>query len=102
VSGREAQAAIKGAALSIVLCLPLGGCTYDYLQRTDRVGYSAGNAVKANLESETINPSKRSMYQTSGLGKDGSVILPAASGSSTAAATPASASATAAPGIGQP
>lgn len=56
----------------------LGGCSYDYLQHTDRVAYSAGNAVKANLERETINPSKGSMYDTSGLGKNGAVVpLPA-------------------------
>jgi hypothetical protein len=60
------------------LLLPLGGCAYDYMQHTDRVGYTAGDAVRANLESETINPSHRSMYDTSGLGKNGSVITPAA------------------------
>ena len=48
-----------------------GGCAYDYAQRTDRVGYSAGNAVKANMAMQTINPSKDSMYNTKGLGKDG-------------------------------
>ncbi|HEV7718091.1 MAG TPA: hypothetical protein VGO70_03840 [Arsenicitalea sp.] len=62
------------AGLAALLALPLGGCTYDYLQHTDRVAYSAGNAVKANLESETINPSKGSMYVTSGLGKNGAVV----------------------------
>ena len=36
--------------------------------------YSAGNAVKANLEAQTIDPSKKSMYKTKGLGKDGLVI----------------------------
>ena len=34
--------------------LLLSACTYDYLQRTDRVGYSAGDAVRANLEAQTI------------------------------------------------
>lgn len=61
-------AALAGTALV------LGGCTYDYLQRTDRVGHSAGDAVKANLERETKDPSKKSMYDTKGLGKDGVVI----------------------------
>ena len=60
-------------ALAVVAAL-LAGCTYDYLQRTDRVAYSAGNAVKANLEAQTIDPSKKSMYKTKGLGKDGLVI----------------------------
>jgi hypothetical protein len=61
-----------------MLALALGGCTYDYLQHTDRVAYSAGDAVTANLESETINPSKRSMYSTAGLGKNGAVLVTAA------------------------
>jgi hypothetical protein len=58
--------AFAGAA-----ALALAGCAYDYLQHTDRVGYSAGDAVKANLAQETTNPSRRSMYVTSGLGKNG-------------------------------
>lgn len=58
----------------LLLVLALGGCTYDYMQRTDRVGYSAGDAVRANLERETMNPTKRSMYDTRGLGKDGKVV----------------------------
>ena len=66
--------ALKIASLAALLMLPLGGCAYDYLQHTDRVGYSAGDAVHANLESETINPSKRSMRITSGLGKNGNVV----------------------------
>jgi hypothetical protein len=72
----QGQLAVRSAALAALLAPLLGGCTYDYLQRTDRVAYSAGNAVKANLERETINPSKDSMYVTSGLGKNGSVIPP--------------------------
>ena len=57
------------------LCLaPLTGCAYDYTQRVDRVSYSAGNAVRANLERETMNPSKRSMQSTNGLGKNGIVV----------------------------
>ena len=56
----------------------LSGCAYDYLQHTDRVSFKAGDAVHANLESETTNPDKRSMYVTTGLGANGSV-MPAAS-----------------------
>ena len=63
---------LKAAALA-GLTLLLGGCTYDYLQRTDRVAYSAGDAVRANLERETINPTRSSMYVTKGLGRNGSV-----------------------------
>lgn len=69
----KGQAARK-IALVALLALLQGGCTYDYLQRTDRVAYGAGNAVKANLARETANPSKDSMYVTTGLGRNGSVI----------------------------
>ncbi|WP_417307625.1 hypothetical protein [Devosia sp.] len=56
------------------LLLLLGGCIYDYTQRTDRVSYNAGDAVKANLEAQTTDPSKDSMYRTDGLGKNGAVV----------------------------
>lgn len=65
--------AVRSAAIAAALALLLSGCAYDYLQRTDRVAYSAGDAVKANLASETVNPSKGSMYVTTGLGKNGTV-----------------------------
>jgi hypothetical protein len=64
---------ISIAALAAILVLSLSGCAYDYLQHTDRVAYHAGDAVKANLEAETIDPAKDSAYSTSGLGKNGSV-----------------------------
>jgi hypothetical protein len=60
------------AVLSATLLL--GGCSYDYLQHTDRVGYSAGNAIRANMAIQTVNPSKGSQYVTSGLGGNGNVI----------------------------
>jgi hypothetical protein len=60
-------------AIIVGLAALLGGCTYDYLQRSDRVAYSAGDAVRANLERETINPTKRSQYVTTGLGANGKV-----------------------------
>jgi len=67
-------------AIPIALALLLGGCTYDYLQHTDRVGYSAGDAVKANLATETTNPpGSRNVH---GLGADGSMFSQAASGAS--------------------
>ncbi len=53
----------------------LAGCAYDYRQRTDRVGYTAGDAVKANLARETTNPTKASMYSTKGLGRDGPAVV---------------------------
>lgn len=61
---------------ALLLALTLAGCAYDYLQRSDRVAYSAGDAVKANLERETTSPSKKSMYSTGGLGKNGVVTSP--------------------------
>ena len=78
-----------GAILAGVLIAGMGGCSYDYEQHTDRVAYSAGDAVRANLEAETVNPYKRSVYRTGGLGADGNVI-PA---TTTASATPAASSA---------
>ncbi|MEO9298306.1 hypothetical protein [Devosia alba] len=59
-------------AVLLTAALLLSGCTYDYLQHTDRVAFSSGNAVKANLERETIDPA--SMRSTAGLGRNGSVI----------------------------
>lgn len=64
---------VRIAAL-LVACAALTGCAYDYRQRTDRVGYSAGDAVRANLARETTNPSRGSMYSTGGLGQNGPVI----------------------------
>jgi len=62
------------AAALVVVFVALAGCAYDYRQRTDRVGYSAGNAVRANLARETTNPSRGSMYSTGGLGQNGPVV----------------------------
>jgi hypothetical protein len=65
---------VAATALAAILSLTLGGCTYDYLQHTDRVAYSAGDAVRANIESETTNPSSDTMYKTKGLGRNGVVV----------------------------
>jgi hypothetical protein len=72
---RLTRTAIVFAAFVImaVVTAPLAACSYDYMQHTDRVSFRAGNAVAQNLESETINPSKRSMYAKGGLGKNGIV-----------------------------
>ena len=95
MSGHPRAAILRAVRLAAVLAPLLGGCTYDYLQHTDRVGYGAGNAVAANLEAETINPSKGSMYVTSGLGKNGVAKLtgvtpqaPTASSSAPSTSTP--------------
>ena len=58
---------LAGAA---VLTL-LGGCTYDYLNHSDRVTLAGGNAVRANIEMQTANPSRASSYDVRGLGRNG-------------------------------
>ena len=65
---------LKNIALAALLGIVPAGCAYDYSQHTDRVGYSAGDAVRANLERETTNPAKNSAYDTTGLGKNGVVV----------------------------
>ncbi len=72
MSGRRTLIMAAGLA---ALALAVSGCAYDYLQHTDRVAYSAGDAVKANLERETIDPSKQSMYKTKGLGRNGAALV---------------------------
>ena len=71
------------AVVAAALALVLSGCSYDYLQRTDRVAFSAGDAVKANLEGATTDPSSDSQYDTSGLGQNGQVTDPDAQGTPT-------------------
>lgn len=88
MSGRRIFAALAAAGLAALL----DGCSYDYLQHTDRIGYRAGDAVKANLAQETTNPSKRSMYSTKGIGRNGYVSttgVPATPPATAAAAAPA-------------
>lgn len=65
---------LSNAVLAIALSTALSGCAYDYAQRTDRVAFSAGDAVKANLALHTTDPSKKSMNNTSGLGADGAQV----------------------------
>ncbi len=65
---------LSSTALAAALMLSLSGCAHDYMQRTDRVAFHAGNAVRANIEGQTINPSKASMKSTAGLGKNGQVV----------------------------
>jgi hypothetical protein len=72
---------LGGAAAALML----SGCAYDYLQRTDRVGYSAGDAIRANMEAQTINPAADAAYSTKGLGKNGYVAPKSPSGGMEAA-----------------
>jgi hypothetical protein len=74
---------LTGAALT-----PIGGCTYDYLNRQDRVTFAAGDAVRSNLERETADPTSRSRYSVKGLGKNGKQIPEEASATPTAAPAP--------------
>lgn len=70
---RSTRMLLKGV-MGLALAIGLGGCAYDYLQRSDKVAYSSGDAVKANLEQQTIDPSRSSAYSTKGLGKNGKVV----------------------------
>lgn len=74
MSTQGIPAVMRFTVLAAALAATLSGCGYDYLQHTDRVGYATGDAVKANLESETVDPSNGAMYRTDGLGKTGPVI----------------------------
>ena len=74
---KPAIAQMAKLALTAALAVSLAGCSlYDYRNHSDRVAYSAGDAVKANLERETTDPSKKSMNKLTGLGKDGSQVPP--------------------------
>lgn len=65
---------LAGILAGAATLLMLGGCAYDYIQRTDRVAFHAGEAVKANMAIQTTNPSSPSQYSTKGLGKNGAVV----------------------------
>jgi len=94
----NAPRSLIGTAALILMASLVGGCaSYDYLQRTDRISYRAGNAVKANLERETINPWSWSMYDTTGLGKNGSVIPSETQGATGSAKQPSAEPSTAPP-----
>lgn len=64
---------LAALALALALSSALGACAYDYLQHSDRVAYSAGDAVKANLAAQTDDPANPAAYDTDGLGENGPV-----------------------------
>lgn len=64
----------RTGAIVAALTFSLTGCVYDYVQSSDRIAYSTGDAVKANLERETLDPSKESMNDVTGLGQDGALV----------------------------
>lgn len=82
MTGRQVLVA---AAAAIALAALPGCASYDYLQRTDRIGYHAGDAVQANLERETTDPTGWWMYDTTGLGRNGAVTSAGTSTATTAA-----------------
>lgn len=67
------QVALTRVAIALAATLAVSGCAYDYLQTTDRVAYSAGDAVRANIARETTNPSSTNMNDVSQLGSNGNV-----------------------------
>ena len=67
------RSTVRAGGILLIAASLVGGCAYDSLQHEDRVSYNAGDAVRANLEIQTINPSKKSMNDTSGLGKNGEI-----------------------------
>ena len=69
------NSALLRPAAMLALGLMLAGCSsVDYLNHRDRVTLAGGDAVRANLERETLNPAKASMYTVAGLGGNGGVI----------------------------
>ena len=95
MNGRPMLTGLRFVVAAAALAAALGGCTYDYLNHSDRIAYSAGDAVNANLERETINPSKKSMYLRWGLGRNG-LVIPTTTTSATVAASTTTTSSTAA------
>jgi hypothetical protein len=73
---RMNQHLMRSASLlaTALLSLGLSACTFDYLNNLDRVTLAGGNAVQSNLEQETINPTGKRSYKTTGLGADGGVM----------------------------
>lgn len=74
MSGASKINQMRVAGIVLLSASVLSGCTYDYLNHDDRIGYSSGDAVRANLARETTNPSKTSQNDVHGLGADGEVI----------------------------
>jgi hypothetical protein len=79
---------VMGLAAIGMLTL-LGGCAFDHFNRLDRVTLAGGDAVKANLEMQTIDPTKESQYRTRGLGRNG-VVIPGEEGDTVPAPVPGS------------
>ena len=85
---RPAVTMLRIVLLTGAVMAPLGGCNYDYLNRQDRVTFAGGNAVRANLERETADPTNRSRYSVKGLGRTGQQIPKEESATTAAAPAP--------------
>lgn len=85
------------ALMGIAACLGLAGCVYDYTNHEDRLSYSAGDAVKANLIKETVDPEYPGMYSKKGLGRNGILIPKPVTETKTSATTISSTSTTTSP-----
>jgi hypothetical protein len=60
-------------AAIVTLTGALGACAYDYLQHSDKVAYSSGDAVKANLAAQADDPANPNSDNVDGLGKNGPI-----------------------------
>ena len=75
MSRKSRAGSICFAVLFVTVPPLMVGCSsVDYLNHRDRVTLAGGDAVRQNLERETMNPSKASMYKTAGLGSNGNQI----------------------------
>ncbi len=69
---------LKNTVIVVSLTLVVSACNMVYLSNSDRITQGAGNAVKANLEGQTVNPSSDEQYDVSGLGQNGGMWSPPA------------------------
>jgi len=74
----KSVAILKSTIIIASLTLMVSACDPTYLANSDRITQGAGNAVKANLEGQTIDPSSDEQYDVTGLGKNGGVLPPPA------------------------
>ena len=76
MSAMKSKTMLKSVIVVGSLSLLLSGCDLTYLTNSDQITPGAGNAVNANIEGQTIDPSSDAQYNVHGLGADGSVVPP--------------------------
>jgi len=76
----KSVAILKSTIIVASLTLIVSACDLTYLANSDRITQGAGDAIKANLEGQTIDPSSDEQYDVSGLGKNSGVIPPPVEG----------------------